>query len=332
MRPLPRRARILLFLGIACLLLFPLVGDRFHLDLVSRIMVTAIFALSLDLLVGATGLVSFGHAAFFGLGGYALAIVSRDLHLSSIWATGPFCLGVAGLGSLVIGWLSVRTSGVYFIMITLAFAQMLFYLVHDSLALGGSDGIYLDARPEVAIAGLRLLDLRDRVSRYYLTLASLAAAYGFAWMVLRSPFGRVIAAIRACEPRARALGYPTRRYKLVSFVIAGTLAGLAGYLSCVASGFMNPAHLGWRESGRVLVVVILGGAGTLYGPVIGAFVFVLLEEIASSLTSHGQLVIGAFVIAVVLLLPDGLAGLLSSAGRRRAAPEPEPAGEGEQKS
>lgn len=319
-----RRPRIPLLLAAALLLLFPLSGERFYMELLTRIMITAIFALSLNLLVGTTGLVSFGHAAFFGIGGYALAILSRDLHLVSLFATLPLCLALAGLAALLIGALSIRTSGVYFIMITLAFAQMLFYFVHDSLALGGSDGLYLDHKPKVAIAAISLLDLRDRTVFYYFTLFFLVATCLFLSVLRRSPFGRVLAAIRASEPRARALGYPTPRYKLVSFILAGMLAGLAGYLSCVQAGFMNPAHFSWRDSGRVLVIVILGGVDTLFGPVLGAFVFVALEELASSLTDHPLLVMGVFVIGIVLFLPEGIAGLVA----RAKAPRPG-AGEGE---
>jgi branched-chain amino acid transport system permease protein len=316
MRRLSRWQRILLLSGSAFVLLFPLSGERFYVELLTRIMITAIFALSLDLLVGGTGLVSFGHAAFFGTGGYALAVLSRDLHLASLWLTLPLCLALSGVVALVIGALVIRTAGVYFIMITLAFAQMLFYIAHDSLALGGSDGIYLDHKPEVAIAGITLLDLRDRTAFYYFTLLFLAGSCLFLFTLRRSPFGRVLAAIRASEPRARALGYPTPRYKLVSFVIAGVLAGLAGYLSCAQAGFMNPAHLGWRACGRVLVIVILGGAGTLAGPVLGAVVFVALEELTSSITDYTLAILGAFVIAVVLFLPAGIAGLFA----RKEAP------------
>lgn len=313
MSRLPRRETLLLLSATAVLLLVPLSGERFYVELLTRIMITSIFALSLDLLVGATGLVSFGHAAFFGIGGYALAILSRDLHLVSLFATLPLCLALSGLAALLIGALSIRTSGAYFIMITLAFAQMLFYFVHDSLALGGSDGLYLDHKPEVAIAGILLMDLRDRSLFYYFTFCFLVGSCFFVVMIRRSPFGRVLAAIRASEPRARALGYPTPRYKLVSFVIAGVLAALAGYLSCVQTGFMSPAHFGWRASGRVLVIVILGGVGSLYGPVVAAFAFVALEELASSLTDHPLLVMGVFVIGIVLFLPEGIAGLVARA-------------------
>jgi len=313
--PLPLRVTILLLGGAAFLLLFPIAGERFWIELVTKIMISAIFALSLDLLVGYTGLVSLGHAAFFGAGGYTLAVLGRDLHLVSIAATLPLCVLASGLLALGIGWLSIRTKGAYFIMITLALSQMLFHVVHDSRALGGSDGMYLDKKPLLAIAGHTLLDLRDKITLYYVTLACLSAVFLFAWRLVRSPFGRVLSAIRASEPRARALGHPTPRYKLMSFVLAGALAGLAGYLACAESGFMNPAHLGWRDSGRVLVIVILGGAGTLYGPVLGAFAFSLLEELASSLTERTPLVLGAFVIAVVLLLPRGIAGLFEG-GRR----------------
>jgi branched-chain amino acid transport system permease protein len=303
-RPSPRTARILLAAFALALLLFPLSGDRYWIALVTRMMSTAIFALSLDLLAGYTGLVSFGHAAFFGAGGYTLAVLGRYLGLTGLLATLPLSILAAGLLALGIGWLSIRTKGVYFIMITLAFAQMLFHVVQGSLALGGSDGIYLEERP-----------IHDKTQLYYFTLLCLIASILFVRMILRAPFGRVIAAIRASEPRARALGYPTPRYRLASFIIAGALAGTAGWLSAAESGFMSPAHLAWHASGRVLVIVILGGVGTLYGPVIGAFLFMLLEELTGSLTEHALLFIGAFVIAVVLLLPQGIAGLFAG-GRR----------------
>jgi len=314
----PRPVLLLLVAGLVALAIFPQFAERFYLQLVTKIMIVAIFAMSLDLLVGYTGLVSFGHAAFFGIGGYALAIVARDFDLTSLWTTLPVALAASGLAALVIGWLSIRTSGVYFIMITLAFAQMLFFVVHDNLALGGSDGMYLNTKPTVSVAGIDLVNLRNRTEFYYFTLFWLAAAYLFCVMILRSPFGRVIAAIRVNEPRTRALGYPTQRYKLASFVIAGMLGGLAGYLACAQFGFVNPALLSWRESGQALVIVILGGMGTLYGPVLGSFVLILIEDYVSSLTEHWLLAIGFFVIAVVLFLPGGIASLITRAWRRRA--------------
>jgi branched-chain amino acid transport system permease protein len=316
-----RPALIVLALGLALLLVFPALADRYYLQLVTRIMVVAIFAISLDLLVGCAGLVSLGHAAFFGLAGYVLALAQRDLDLVQVWTTLPLALAVTAAVAAVIGWLSVRTSGVYFIMITLAFGQMLYYLFNDHIALGGSDGLFINAKPAVGVGGFELIDLRNRTSYYYFVLGWLIASYLFVVMLLRAPFGRVIAGIRVNEPRTRALGFPTPRYKLVVFVIAGTLAGLAGYLNAAQFGVVNPAHLGWRESGLVLMIVILGGMGTLFGPVLGAFVIVLVETWLEGVTEHWLMAFGAFVVAIVLFLPEGIAGLLLRLSAPKAVPE-----------
>ncbi len=310
MRPLPRPMLFLLLGAVAAVALFPLVGEPYYIQLVTRILVLGIFAMSLDLLIGFTGLISFGHAAFFGLSGYVLALITPEFEAVSIWYALPICLGATAVAALVIGWWSVRISGMYFIMITLAFGQMLYYFFNDNPDFGGSDGIFVSSRPTVTLGPLTLIDLEDRLVFYYFVLGSLIAAYLFLTMILRSPFGYVIAGVRANEPRMRALGYATRRYKLVSFVIAGTLAGLAGFLEATHGGFMNPAYLGWRESGVVLMIVILGGIGTLYGALIGAFIMVLLQEIVQGMTEHWLLPMGLIVIAIVLFLPNGVAGLL----------------------
>lgn len=312
MARVPRSIVMLLFIATIALAVVPFVSDRFHIQLITQILVLATFAMSLDLLVGFTGLVSFGHAAFYGLGGYSLAILTRDAGLMSMWATLPATLVTCGVAAAAIGWLSVRTSGVYFIMITLAFAQMIYYFVNDARAFGGSDGLYINTRPRLGLGEVTLLDLQNRTTLYYVVFAALLATATLLWILLRSPFGQVITAMRVNEGRTRALGFPIDRYKLVSFCIAGMLAGLAGYLGAVQFGYVNPAHMAWRESGRVLMVVILGGSGTLFGPVIGAFVFVLLEDLLSGLTEHWLLIMGAFVVAVVLILPNGIAGLLLS--------------------
>jgi branched-chain amino acid transport system permease protein len=303
---------ILLFLGIAAigLAILPFVGERFHVQLTTQMMILAIFAMSLDLLVGFAGLISLGHAAFYGLAGYSLAILTRDFGLTSMWATLPLTLACCGTAALVIGWLSIRTSGIYFIMVTLAFAQMAYYFFNDVKGFGGSDGLYVNTKPVLSVADTVILSLQNRTTLYYFVFASLLGTFLFLWVLLRSPFGRVITAIGLNEGRTRALGFATMRYKLVAFVIAGILAGLAGYVGAAQFGYVNPAHLGWRESGRVLMVVILGGSGTLFGPAIGAFVFIVMEDVLSSLTEHWLLLMGGFVIAVVLFLPNGLAGLL----------------------
>ncbi|MCH9013546.1 MAG: branched-chain amino acid ABC transporter permease [Proteobacteria bacterium] len=314
-----RTVASLLLAAVAGLALFPFASDEFYLELFTHFMVLGIFAMSLDLLIGYTGLVSFGHAAFFGLAGYLLAIITPESEAMSLWVSLPVCLAGVALAALVIGWFSVRTSGVYFIMITLAFAQMTFYYFNENVALGGSDGMFIFTKPTVGVGGFEIIDLGNPTTVYYAVLASLVACYLLLSMVLRAPFGRVIKAIRVNEHRTRALGYDTRRYKLAAFVIAGTMAGYAGYLEAVSTGIVSPGHLSWHQSGLVLILVILGGMGTLYGPVLGAFALGLLHDQVQDVTVHWQLVQGIFVILVVLFLPHGIAGLVARLARRGAA-------------
>ena len=314
-----RAVASLLLAAVAGLALFPFMSGEFYLELFTHLMVLGIFAMSLDLLIGYTGLVSFGHAAFFGLAGYLLAIITPESEAMSLWVSLPVCLAGVALAALVIGWFSVRTSGVYFIMITLAFAQMAFYYFNENVALGGSDGMFIFTKPSAGFGGFEIIDLGDPTTVYYAVLASLVACYLLLSMVLRAPFGRVIKAIRVNEHRTRALGYDTRRYKLAAFVIAGTMAGYAGYLEAVSTGIVSPGHLSWHQSGLVLILVILGGMGTLYGPVLGAFALGLLHDQVQDVTVHWQLVQGIFVILVVLFLPHGIAGLVARLARRGAA-------------
>jgi branched-chain amino acid transport system permease protein len=305
------RERSLLAAAVLALALFPLVADTFYLQLVTKIMILAIFALSLDLLVGYTGMVSLGHAATFGVAGYAAALVARTADAVNLWTTLPVALAASALTALAIGALVVRTRGVYFIMATLAFAQMLYHLFHDTRFAGGSDGIYLNERPQTGIAWL---DLGDNNVFYFAVLILLVAVFALLARMLRSPFGRVLQGIRVNEPRMRALGFATLRYKLAAYVIAGTLAGLAGYLAAAKEGYVNPEVLAWHQSGAVLMMLILGGMGTLSGAVAGTFAYVLLQELFSGLTKHWQLLMGAFIIVAVLAFPRGLLG-----GRRARA-------------
>ena len=322
-----RITQLLLVLGLACLALFPLTGSTFYIQLFTKIMVMAIFAMSLDLIVGYTGLVSLGHSAFFGFAGYVLALTAPKHEAVSLWLTLPACMAATGVLAAAIGALVLRTSGIYFIMVTLAFAQMLYYLFHDTRLGGGSDGIYLYARPSLAIGAFSPIDLGNRAHFYYLVLALMLAVYFLLRQVLASPFGRVLVSIKANEARVRALGFPVFQYKLGAFVLAGTLAGLAGYLAACQFGFVNPEILSWHYSGVVLMMLILGGMGRLYGAVIGAFAFVLVQEFFSYEAVFGafarrwQLAMGCFIVLVVLLLPRGLADLLERPGRK-PAPEP----------
>jgi branched-chain amino acid transport system permease protein len=307
--------RWLLLGALAALALFPLIGSTFYLQLVTKIMIMAVFAMSLDLLVGYTGLVSLGHAAFFGLGAYTLWFLSPKYEAALLWLSLPAAIAAAGLAALVIGIFVLRTSGIYFIMATLAFAQMLYSFVAESGLFGGYDGVYIYTKPDAI-----LFDLEKTRIFYWFVLAFMAGTYLLLRIVLGSLFGQVIVGIRANERRMRALGYPVFRYKLASFVIAGALAGAAGYLNAAQFGFVNPELLGWHRSGDALMMVILGGMGSLFGPALGAFALVLLQELFSDLTKHWLLPMGAFVVASVLLLPEGLSGLLQRVGAIFAVP------------
>jgi len=306
--------KIAIVAAIVVLAVLPPFLGIYYGNLVTRLMILGIFAMSLDLLIGFTGLVSFGHAAFFGLAGYILAIVTPESGPAPIWLALPASLAVCALAALVIGWFSVRTSGIYFIMITLAFAQMLFFFFNENTALGGSDGAFINFKPSVTIGSWQLFDLNGHTTFYYFTLASLVLSYLGLKRLLDSPFGQVIQGIRANENRTRALGYATQHYKLVSFVIAGTLGGFAGFLEATHTSIVSPAHLGWHESGAAMMTVILGGMGTLHGPVVGAFAMGFLHDWLQDVTEYPQLFMGLFVVAVVLFLPRGIAGLPSQIG------------------
>ncbi|OHC67043.1 MAG: ABC transporter permease [Rhodocyclales bacterium RIFCSPLOWO2_02_FULL_63_24] len=316
-----RLTQFLPYLVVGLLALFPLVESTFYTQLLTKVLIMAIFAMSLDLLVGYTGLVSFGHAAYFGLAGYALALMAPKYETVSLWWSLPAAIGVCALFALVTGTLVLRTRGIYFIMVTLAFAQMLFFIFHDTKIGGGSDGIYIYAKPTMKLGDVELVNLEKLEQFYWLTLALMAAAYLLLRRVLGSNFGRALLGIKVNEHRMRALGFPVFRYQLASFTLSGALAGMAGYLAAVQYGFVNPEILSWHQSGAVLMMVILGGMGTLYGSVIGAFAFVLLQEVLSNQAwfgpsaKHWQLAMGIFIMLVALYLPQGLAGLLARFGR-----------------
>jgi branched-chain amino acid transport system permease protein len=282
----------------------------------------AIFAMSLDLLVGYTGLVSFGHAAYFGLAGYALALMTPKYEAVSLWWSLPAAIGVCALFALITGMLVLRTRGIYFIMVTLAFAQMLFFVFHDTKLGGGSDGAYIYVKPAMKLGDFDLANLEKPEQFYWLALFLMAATYLLLHRVLGSSFGRALLGIKVNEHRMRALGFPVFRYQLASFTLSGGLAGIAGYLAAVQYGFVNPEILSWHQSGAVLMMVILGGMGTLYGSVIGAFAFVLLQEVLSNqawfgvAAKHWQLAMGIFIMLVALYLPQGLAGLAQKFGRK----------------
>ena len=301
------------------LALFPLVSGSYGIDFVGKIMVYAIFALSLELLVGATGLICFGQAAFFGIGAYAAVLLSSDSNPSSIAWLLPACVLAAAGYALVVGALSLRTKGVYFIMVTLAFAQMAYYVVHDTPLGGGTDGIYLTLKPVLGT----WIDLDKTGMLYGFTLACLLLVFGGLAVLNRSRFGRALAGIRVNEQRMRATGFSTYPYKLAAFTVSGGIAGLAGFLFAVKDGFVNPEMMSWHLSGAVLIMIILGGIGHLRGALVGAFAFALLQELFKSeaifgaFAKHWHLGLGLSIIASVVLLPRGLVGLPEQIRARR---------------
>jgi branched-chain amino acid transport system permease protein len=298
--------KLLALAGLACV---PLAGADFYTELIAKTLVMAIFAMSLDLLVGFTGLVSFGHAAYFGIAAYAVALLSPKYEAASLWLVLPASVGLAALAALVVGLFVLRTKGIYFIMVTLAFAQMFFYIFHDTPLGGGSDGLYLNVKPTAEIAGFLPFDLDQPTHLYYFILAMLVLVYAFLARVLQSPFGRVLVGIKSNEHRMQSLGYVTFRYKLAAFALAGGLGGVAGFLYAVVFGFVTPELLSWHQSGNVLLMVILGGMGNLVGAVAGAFAFVAMQEVFSMWTKHWQLAMGLMIVAAVLFMPGGLSAV-----------------------
>jgi branched-chain amino acid transport system permease protein len=276
------------------------IGEAFYIALATRILIFAIAATSLNLILGFGGMVSFGHAAFLGVGAYTVAILTQ-MGLTDAWLVWPVAMLVAGLFAFLIGAVSLRTQGVYFIMITLAFAQMMYYLLVSAKTYGGDDGMPLLTRSRIG-----MWDMSADTNFYYATLAVCVVTWVLIVRLLNARFGHVLQAIRDSEVRMQSLGYAVFRYKLCAFVLSGALAGLAGALLANQSGFVSPAMMQWSQSGMLMMMVILGGVGHLYGGVWGAIVFLLLEETLSHFTIHWQLGLGALLLAVVLLAPNGL--------------------------
>ena len=304
-----RRDWIVPTLAALALLALQAVLTPYTQDLVVKIAIYAVFALSLELLVGVTGLVSLGHAAFLGIGAYVTVLAAGD-DGGSVAKVAPLAVLAAASYALFVGALSLRTKGVYFIMVTLAFAQMAYFVFHDTKLAGGSDGLFLYAKPT-----LGKLSLDDTRLMYYAVMLTLIATYALLALLMRSRFGHALAGIRVNEQRMRAAGFATFGYKLAAFVIAGALAGLAGFLLALKDPAVNPELLSWHESGAVLLMLILGGIGSLRGAVIGAIAFTLLKELfqleslLGPLASHWQMTLGFTIIAFVALLPKGLIGL-----------------------
>ena len=293
-------------------LIFPLamhaLDQHFYIAFATRVLIYAMAAASLNLVLGYGGMVSFGHAAFFGAGAYVVGIFAAE-GVRSLWIAWPAAILVAGLAALLIGAISLRTRGVYFIMITLAFAQMMYYVFVSMKAYGGDDGLSMPGRS----TGLGL-ELRNDFVWYYLVLGLLMIVLYLLHRLLGSRFGRVIEAIRENETRATAIGYPVYRYQLLCFVISGAIAGLAGALIANQTSYVGPALLHWVQSGTLMIMVILGGVGRFWGGPVGAGVLLALEELFSgssllgAYSLHWQLPVGIILLAVVLFAPWGIAG------------------------
>jgi branched-chain amino acid transport system permease protein len=310
---LPKGLQATLVLALLCLIAFPFVGSDFYKEMVTRMMILSIFAMSLDLLQGVTGLVSLGHAAYFGLAGYVLAFVTPQDAAVSLWWSLPLAVLGSSFAALVIGVFVVRTHGIYFIMVTMAFAQMVYYLFFDNKMLGGSDGIYINFKPSTHIFGVPTFDLDNKNHFYYFTLTVMLIVFFVMRRFLQSHTGRALAGIRINENRMKAIGYSTFGYKLAAFTIAGGLAGLAGYLYGAQSGFVNPELMGFHMSAHAIMMLILGGMGNFAGAIVGAFSFEILlslfKDLPNGLGKHWQLWMGTFIVLVVIFAPRGLMGL-----------------------
>jgi branched-chain amino acid transport system permease protein len=313
--PITNRTRIAGLVALAVLLALPFAVSDYSRALIAEIFIFAIFAMSLDLLLGFTGLMSLGHAAFFGLGAYAVAVLGTQFGIDAwIGVTAGIALAAAAAG--LIGWFCVRTGGVTFLMLTLAFSQLVFTVALKWRDVtGGSDGLAVAEKP--SFFGF---DLSNSLVMYYMALAFFVLVFAGLRRLINAPLGRVFVGIRENEPRMMAVGYPTRAYKLISFTISAAIAGLAGGLYAIFNGFISADALYWTASGDVLIMTMLGGAGTLIGPAIGAGVFLLMKNVVSSYNEHWLAIIGITFICCVMFFPAGIWGALRDVRMKRARP------------
>ena len=285
-------------------------GSTFALSLFTRIVIFALAAVALNLVMGFGGMVSFGHAAFLGLGGYTVGILAKE-GVGSGFVQWPLALLVSALFALGVGALSLRTRGVYFIMITLAFAQMAYYVASGLDRYGGDDGLTIYHRSTFG----GVIDLSNKTQFYYLCLALLVAAVYLVSRLVNSRFGLVIQGARSNERRMRAIGFPTFRYKLTCFVISGLLCGLAGVLLANHTDFISPAIMHWTRSGDLIVMAVLGGMHAMFGPLIGAMAFLLLEQGLSHVTDYPNLILGPLLLIVAIYVNGGIDGLIGGVRR-----------------
>ena len=295
--------------AVAALVLLPIalnaVDQSFYIVLATRILIFGLIATSLNLVIGYAGMISFGHAAFVGAGAYTAALLIRG-GFDSAWIAWPSGALAGALLALVVGAVSLRTRGVYFIMITLAFAQMVYYVIVSLKILGGDDGLNVPHRPVIGLG----VDLRSDAHFYYVVLAIFVLLLAVLRRFLNAGMGRAIQGIRDNETRMEAIGFATYRLKLSCFVAAGAVAGLGGGMIAALNGFVSPSLLQWQQSGLLMVMVILGGAGRFLGGMLGAAVLLGADEILSDYTTHGSLGVGIVLLLVVLVSPQGLSSLV----------------------
>jgi branched-chain amino acid transport system permease protein len=311
MRCASPRGNLALALAALAIAAMPFYASPYHMQLASTAMIAAMFALSLQLLVGGAGMVSLAQAAFFGIGAYAVHLLARVTGgAPSILLSLPASASIAGLAALLIGPFALRTRGFFFLMTTLAFGQMLFFVFHDTSLGGGADGVFIQ-RPVLGAFGVALeLTRANRPTVFLLlNLLVLTVMYAALWWLMRTLFGHALLGIRANEDRMRAMGHDVLRLKLAAFVVAGALAGIAGHMAALNDAFVNPELLGWHRSAEALLIVLLGGIGALHGPILGAFAYTLIGEIGQSITERQRLVEGLVILAAVLLLRNGIAGI-----------------------
>ncbi len=301
--------RVLLW-GVAVALLVALpplaiaLGQTYYIDLVRRMLILSIAAISLNLILGYGGLVSFGHAAYLGIGAYSVGIMAF-YGVGSGWLQWPLAVGASALVAAAIGAVSIRTSGIYFIMITLAFTQMLYYLGISLAEFGGDDGMRLKAKSQFS----GLVDLRDPVAFYYLALLLMLLSVVLVYRIVNSRFGMVLRAAKSNDPRTRAIGFSPYFYRLAAFVLAGAMCGLAGALYANHTSYITPGLMSWQQSGDLMFMVILGGMASTAGPVIGTFALLLIEELLKGWTEYWQVVLGPLLGLSVIFFKRGLAGM-----------------------
>ena len=300
MTRLAPRGNLGLALGGLMLASMPYWSDPYDMQLASTALIAAMFALSLQVLTGAAGLVSLGHAGFFGLGAYTVYLFGAE----SIFVSLPAAMVIAGIAAAVIGPVALRTRGFYFLMTTLAFGQMLFFLMHDTPLGGGADGVFI-TRPDM----IWTVSKTARPPVFLLlNLVTLSLMYFGLWWLMGTMFGHALAGIKVNEDRMRALGHDVPKLKLAAFILSGALAGLAGHMAALTDAFVSPELLDWRHSAEALLMILLGGISVLHGPIVGAFGLTLVRELGQSVTGRSRLVEGVVILAAVLLLRRGLAG------------------------